>query len=84
MLLKQLEDLSDETLIDRWVRDLYYHYLFGMEQFRYKVPCDPTELVYFRRRIGEIRVSLGLTPEERRVRNEVLLIKKSEYKTKSI
>jgi len=53
LLLKQIENLSDEVLVERWVRDPYYQYFCGMEQFQWKSPCDPTDLIYFRKRIGE-------------------------------
>jgi IS5 family transposase len=33
LLLKQLENLSDETLIERWVQNPHYQYFCGMEEF---------------------------------------------------
>lgn len=58
LLLKQIENLSDETLIERWVQNPYYQYFCGMEEFQWSLPCDPSDLVYFRKRIGEGGVSL--------------------------
>ena len=58
LLLKQIENLSDETLIERWVQNPYYQYFCGMEDFQWDVPCDPSDLVYFRKRIGEEGVSV--------------------------
>lgn len=31
----------------------YYQAFCGMEYFQWKIPCDPSELVHFRKRIGE-------------------------------
>ena len=53
LLLKHLENLSDEVLIQRWVQNPYYQLFCGMTQFQWELPCHPTDLVYFRRRIGE-------------------------------
>ena len=53
LLLKHIENLSDETLISRWVQNPYYQAFCGFQEFQWKFPCHPTELTYFRRRIGE-------------------------------
>lgn len=65
LLLKHLENLSDESVVDRWVRDPYYQYFCGIEEFQWELPCDPSDLVYFRRRIGEEGVSLIFTVSAR-------------------
>lgn len=65
LLLKHLENLSDESVVERWVRDPYYQYFCGMEEFQWELPCDPSDLVYFRRRIGEEGVSLIFTVSAR-------------------
>lgn len=57
LILKQLEDLSDEVVVNRWVRDPYYQYFCGEETFQWELPCDPSDLTYFRKRIGEEGVS---------------------------
>ncbi len=53
MLLKQLENLSDERVVEGWARNPYYQAFCGMTEFQWSLPCDPTDLVYFRKRIGE-------------------------------
>lgn len=53
MLLKQLENLSDERVVELWTQNPYYQALCGMTEFQWSLPCDPTDLVYFRKRIGE-------------------------------
>ena len=53
LLLKQIERLSDERVVEAWVQNPYYQAFCGMEYFQWKFPCDPSELVHFRKRIGE-------------------------------
>jgi IS5 family transposase len=56
LLLKQLEDLSDETLVVQWKRNPYYQSFCGMTEYQAKLPCHSTELVHFRKRIGKVGV----------------------------
>jgi IS5 family transposase len=51
-ILKHLENLSDEVLIDRWVRDPYRQVFCGETAFQWEFPCDPSDMTYFRKRIG--------------------------------
>jgi IS5 family transposase len=53
LLLKQIENLSDERVVEAWTRNPYYQAFCGEEYFRWEAPCDPSELVHFRKRIGE-------------------------------
>lgn len=53
LLLKQLENLSDENIVLQWKRNPYYQAFCGMNQFQQKRPCHSTELVQFRKRIGK-------------------------------
>ena len=53
LILKQLYDLSDETIIERWVENPYFQFFSGESVFQWNFPCHPTDLVYFRKRIGE-------------------------------
>jgi len=52
LVLKHLYNHSDEGLIEFWVQNPYYQYFSGMDTFQWKKPCDPSDLVYFRNRIG--------------------------------
>lgn len=52
LLLKQLENLSDEAVVERWVQNPYYQYFCGEVEFQWSFPADPSDLVYFRKRIG--------------------------------
>lgn len=53
LLLKRIYNLGDETLCEAWVRDPYMQYFCGMSHFEHKFPCDPSDFVHFRHRIGE-------------------------------
>ena len=53
LLLKQIGNLSDERVVEAWVQNPYYQAFCGMEYFQWQFPCDPSELVHFRKRIGE-------------------------------
>ena len=53
LLLKQLENLSDENIVLQWKRNPYYQYFCGESDYQPSLPCDSTELVKFRQRIGK-------------------------------
>lgn len=53
LLLKHLENLGDETLPKRWIRDPYMQYFCGMRCFEHAFPFDPSDFCHFRKRIGE-------------------------------
>ena len=53
LILKQMYNLGDETLMPEWVRDPYFQYFCGEAEFQWQYPCDPSDLVHFRKRIGE-------------------------------
>lgn len=69
LMLKQLENLSDESVVLQWKRNPYYQYFCGMHDYQAALPCDSTELVKFRNRIGAAGVdvifsaSVALHPE---------------------
>jgi IS5 family transposase len=66
VLLKQLENLSDEEVVLQWKRNPYYQAFCGMTEFQQVKPCHSTELVHFRKRIGKdgfesiFQMSVGL------------------------
>ena len=53
LLLKQLENLSDEEVVVQWKRNPYYQSFCGLTEFQQTLPCHSTELVHFRKRIGK-------------------------------
>lgn len=52
LILKQLENLSDESVVLQWKRNPYYQAFCGIKEFQQKLPCHSTELVHFRKRLG--------------------------------
>lgn len=69
LILKHLRNLSDESLVEQWSESAYYQYLYGMQEFTPSVPCASSELVHFRKRIGEAGIEL-IFQESIRVNNE--------------
>jgi len=63
LLLKQLENLSDENIVLQWKRNPYYQYFCGLDELQIIEPCHPTDLVYFRKRIGTegMKVIFGMS-----------------------
>lgn len=58
LILKHLRNISDESVVEQWAENAYYQYFCGEHCFAAKEPCVPTELVEFRKRIGEKGVEL--------------------------
>lgn len=52
LILKQLYDLGDETVMKEWVSNPYFQYFCGAVVFQWEFPFDPSDLVHFRHRIG--------------------------------
>jgi len=53
LYLKHVYALSDEDVVERWVENLYYQHFCGERYVRHEMPCDPSSLVRWRKRIGE-------------------------------
>lgn len=53
LLLKHLYNLGDETLASAWIMNPYMQYFCGRVFFEHKFPCDPSNFVHFRKRIGK-------------------------------
>lgn len=53
LMLKRIYNLGDETLAEAWKMNPYMQYLCGMTHFEHSFPCDPSDFVHFRKRIGE-------------------------------
>jgi len=56
LLLKQIFDLGDETVVAGWVQNPYWQYFSGETVFQWRLPVEPSDLVHFRDRIGEAGV----------------------------
>lgn len=52
LMLKQLYNLSDESVVAQWKQNPYYQVFCGESCYQNKPPCHSTELVKFRQRIG--------------------------------
>ena len=53
LLLKHLYNLGDETLEKAWIMNPYMQHFCGRVFFEHEFPCDPSNFVHFRKRIGE-------------------------------
>lgn len=51
--LKYLDNESDESVVEKCCENPYWQYFCGLETFQHKLPCHPTTLVKWRKRIGE-------------------------------
>lgn len=60
LILKHIRDLSDESVVEQWSENNYYQYFCGEQEFQPRVPCEASELVHFRHRIGKEGVELIL------------------------
>lgn len=60
LILKHLRNISDEGVVEQWAENSYYQYFSGEQMFCPSAPCEASELVHFRHRIGEEGVALIL------------------------
>lgn len=58
LILKHLRNLSDESVVEQWSENVYYQYFCGLEEFVSSPPCASSELVHFRKQIGESGMEL--------------------------
>lgn len=58
LILKHIRNISDESVVEQWSENLYYQYFCGLPEFIATVPCEASELVHFRKRIGESGIEL--------------------------
>lgn len=60
LMLKHIRNISDESVVGQWRENNYYQYFCGECFFVPWIPCQPSEMVHFRKRIGESGVELIL------------------------
>jgi len=60
LIIKHIRNISDETVVEQWFENIYYQYLSGEKSYACAIPCEPTDLVHFRNRIGPKGVELIL------------------------
>ena len=79
ILLRRMFNLSDESVVDNWRENPYWQYFCGEVNFQHGPPFDPTELIKFRKRIGEpgaeklLKLSIDLF-NRKEVEEKVVLI----------
>jgi IS5 family transposase len=79
LILKRMFNESDESVLERWVENPYWQYFCGEIYFQYDLPFDRTELIKFRKRIGEegaeeiLKMSIHLFPKKEIQEKEVLI-----------
>lgn len=80
LYLKHAFNESDEEVVQRWGETPTWQYFSGNEYFEHRWPCDPTQLVKFRKLLGEEGVEelLARTIE---VAVTLKLIAKTELRT---
>jgi len=70
LILKRIYNLGDETVVPQWVQNPYFQYFCGESEFQWAFPCDPSDLVHFRKRIGKegveriFRLSIEMQQDE--------------------
>lgn len=65
-ILKHMENLSDETLCERWLENPYYQLFCGEEFFQHEAPFDRSSMTRWRQRMGEDKLT-ALLQESLRV-----------------
>lgn len=60
LMLKHIRNVSDESVVEQWAENNYYQYFCGEASFVSGIPCQASELVHFRHRIGEAGIALIL------------------------
>ena len=60
LILRHVRNISDESVVEQWSENVYYQYFCGENTFVPGAPCEASQLVHFRKRIGESGVELIL------------------------
>ncbi|HEY9629429.1 MAG TPA: transposase [Coleofasciculaceae cyanobacterium] len=50
--LKAMYNESDESVVEKWSENPYWQYFCGERVFQHDLPCHPTSLVKWRKRVG--------------------------------
>jgi IS5 family transposase len=58
LMLKHIRNISDESVVEQWAENSYYQYFSGEKVFACAAPCEASELVHFRNRIGQQGIEL--------------------------
>lgn len=60
LMLKHIRNISDESVVEQWFENIYYQYFSGEKSYACAAPCEASELVHFRNRIGTAGIELIL------------------------
>jgi len=60
LMLKHIRNISDESVVEQWAENSYYQYFSGEQVFACAEPCEASDLVHFRNRIGAQGIELIL------------------------
>jgi len=60
LILKHVRNLSDESVVEQWFENIYYQYFSGEKSYACGAPCEASDLVHFRNRIGAEGIELIL------------------------
>lgn len=60
LMLKHIRNISDESVVEQWFENIYYQYFSGEKSYACGAPCEASELVHFRNRIGQQGIELIL------------------------
>ena len=58
LMLKHIRNVSDESIVEQWAENSYYQHFCGEGSFVPGEPCEASELVHFRNRIGPQGIEL--------------------------
>lgn len=58
LMLKHIRNISDESVVEQWFENIYYQYFSGEKSYTCGAPCEASELVHFRNRIGAEGIEL--------------------------
>ena len=58
MMLKIIYNMGDLAVMEQWIQNPYFQYFCGESEFQWKFPCDPSDLVHFRKRVGAEGIEL--------------------------
>lgn len=58
LMLKHIRNISDESVVGQWAENCYYQNFSGEKVFACGEPCEASELVHFRNRIGTEGIEL--------------------------
>ncbi|NJL18835.1 MAG: transposase, partial [Bdellovibrionaceae bacterium] len=61
LMLKHLHNLSDERVVEFWSLSPYAQFFCGEREMQWGMPCEASELVHFRARIGPVGAEKILT-----------------------